>query len=151
MCVGLEESRSLSYLLPSGELDFTTPTSTMCEGLEESRSLSYLLPSGELDFTTPTSTMCEGLEESWRNLRERYVMREIPKERFKGEQRVEQYEKFHIYEERRGENKQNKKEKRKNIFQEGKTWEKFPEEKKSCGKDESVTWRVRSLLKRIRT
>jgi hypothetical protein len=104
-----------------------------------------------LTFINPTSTMCEGLEEKQRNLRERYVRRERAKERFKREQRVEQYQKFHIYEERRGENKQNKNEKRKKFFQEGHTWEKFPEEKKSSGKDESVALRVRSLLKRIRT
>ncbi len=94
--------------------------------------------------------MCEDWEENQRNLRERYVRRERPKERFKGEERVQQYQKFHMYEERREENKQNKK-KKKTIFQEGNTWEKFPEEKKSCGKDESVALRVRSLLKRIRT
>ncbi len=53
---------------------------------------------------------------------------------------------------KKGEKKTNKtKRKKKTIFQEGNTWEKFPEEKKSCGKDESVALRVRSLLKRIRT
>ncbi len=94
--------------------------------------------------------MGEGLEEKQRNLRERYVRRERAKKRFKIERRVQQYQKLHTYEERREENKQNKK-KKKTIFQEGNTWEKFPEEKKSCGKDESVALRVRSLLKRILT
>jgi hypothetical protein len=126
----------------------------MCEGSGRKPDPLIPTPLRKTWFSLLLAPLCvKGLEENQRNLRERYVRRERAKERFKGEQRVQQYQKFHIYEEGRGENKQDKKGKRetKKMFQEGNTWKKFPEEKKSCGKDESVVVRVRSLLNRIRT